>query len=62
MLDIPMEECHIGLFDVKMCQKVIHICKKQDNKVIQSYKMKEHKPTFTRGYETRHKKLHNNKH
>ena len=40
-------------FDVKMCQKVIQLCKKQDNKVINEYRKKEYKkqPVFTRGYD-----------
>ena len=25
-LQIPVEECHIGLFTVKQCQKVKHLC------------------------------------
>lgn len=50
MLNVPMEECHIGMFDIKMCQKVIHLCKKQNNNVINYYKDKTQKPMFTRGY------------
>lgn len=26
-LDIPIEECHIGMFDVNMCKKVVYLCK-----------------------------------
>lgn len=57
MLDIPLDECHIGMFDVKMCQKVIQLCKKQDNKVINEYRKKEYKkqPVLTRGYDSRKK-------
>lgn len=29
MLGIPFEYCHIGMFDIKMCLKVINICKRQ---------------------------------
>lgn len=54
MLMIPNEECHIGMFDVKMCQKVIQLCKKQDNQVInkyrKTYKVTSDKPMFSRGY------------
>lgn len=55
MLNIPMEECHIGMFDVKMCQKVIELCKHQDNPVIKKYRAKHYvyrkpHPVFSRGY------------
>ena len=58
MLRIPIDECHIGMFDIKMCQKVIYLCKKQDNQVINEYREKEYgkrdtRPVFTRGYNTR---------
>ncbi len=49
MLNIPLEECHMGMFDIKMCQQVIALCKKQNNPVINAYKEREHK-MFTRGY------------
>lgn len=26
-LGIPMEQCHIGMFDVDMCKKVISVCR-----------------------------------
>ena len=42
MLKISFEECHIGLFDVKMCQKVIHLCARQDNSVINDFRIKEY--------------------
>lgn len=32
MLGIPFDYCHIGMFDVKMCLKVINICKRQNIK------------------------------
>lgn len=38
MLHIPCEECHVGMFDVKQCQKTIYLCKKQNNPVITSYR------------------------
>lgn len=55
MLKIPVDECHIGMFDIKMCQRVIHLCKKQDNQVINEYRDKEYgsRPTFSRGYSNR---------
>lgn len=61
MLHIPTDECHIGMFDIKMCQRVIHLCKKQDNQVINQFREKEYggkKPVFTRGYNRR---KHSNK-
>lgn len=42
MLKIPIEECHMGLFDIKMCQKVIHLCRKQNNPVIYEYRDREY--------------------
>lgn len=52
MLKIDLDDCHIGMFDIKMCQKVIHLCGKQDNEVINEYRTAHHivRPTFTRGY------------
>lgn len=52
MLNIPTEDCHIGMFDVKMCQKVIALCRKQDNQVINKYRRanNHHTPMFSRGY------------
>lgn len=50
MLHIPQEECHIGMFDVKMCRRVVEICKKQDNKVLSEYRKKNTTPRYTRGY------------
>ena len=28
-LDLPESKCHIGLFDVDMCRKVIQVCKRK---------------------------------
>ena len=55
MLHIPCEECHIGMFDVKMCQKVIHLCRRQNNYKIARYRENNglNKPIFTRGYTNR---------
>ena len=55
MMNLPLEECHIGMFDIKQCQEVIHLCRKQDNPVINNYRHRNygysyHKPVFTRGY------------
>lgn len=52
MLDISLDECHIGMFDIKMCQKVIHLCRKQNNEVITKYRKTHYnRPNFTRGYD-----------
>lgn len=40
MLKIPCEECHIGMFNVKQCQRVIHLCEGQTNEVITNYRNK----------------------
>ena len=61
MLDIPVEDCHIGMFDVRQCQTVIHLCRSQDNPVIVEYRNKNYgyrneRPVFTRGY--KNQKLH----
>lgn len=56
MLDIPQDECHIGMFDIKMCQKVIHLCRQQNNPIINSFREKEgirSNNIFTRGYTKR---------
>ena len=50
ILHIPQEECHIGMFDVKTCRRVVEICKKQDNKVLSGYRKKNTTPRYTRGY------------
>ena len=60
MLHISLEDCHIGMFDVKMCQRVIQLCKKQDKQMINDYRIKAYgyavkRPTFTRGYNNRNK-------
>lgn len=53
MLHITESECHIGMFDEATCNKVIKLCKKQDNEKIREYR-REHgldeTPVFTRGY------------
>ena len=58
MMKIPPSECHIGMFDVKQCQRVIRICRRQNNPIISDYRDKhfsEHgqKEVFTRGYRNR---------
>lgn len=55
MLDIDESECHIGMFNPDMCNKVIQICRRQDNPEIQEYRLKQYgyeqkEPMFTRGY------------
>ena len=53
MLNIPLDECHIGMFDIKQCQRTISLCKKQDNEVINEYRethgIQQQKQQFTRG-------------
>lgn len=53
MLKISPDECHIGMFDIKQCQKTIHLCRKQNNERINSYReshgINNNKP-ITRGY------------
>lgn len=50
--DIPLAECHIGMFDVKQCQRVISICMRQNNPIISEYREKHfrQREVFTRGY------------
>lgn len=38
VLNIKFDECHIGLFDIKQCQKVIHLCRKQHNSLVNAYR------------------------
>ena len=53
-LNIPISECHIGMFDIKMCQRVIHICRKFKNPIVEEYRDKVYSkrthPMFSRGY------------
>lgn len=55
-MEMTLDECHIGMFDVSQCQKVIRICKEQDNPVINRYRRDHYqeRPIFTKGY--KHKK------
>ena len=32
MLDIDRDDCHIGMFDIGMCQKVVQLCRLRRNK------------------------------
>lgn len=54
MLRIDLKDCHIGMFDIGLCRKVIWLCRQQDNDIINSYRLKHYgylkKPVFTRGY------------
>ena len=61
MLPIEEAECHIGKFSPDMCEKVIKICRRQDNTEIQEYRSKhygyeQNRPVFTRGYKSRKKR------
>lgn len=40
MLDIPLDSCHIGMFDVNICNEVVELCKKQNNPFL--YKHSKH--------------------
>lgn len=37
-LGLDINDCHIGMFDIKMAQKTIHICKEQDNDLLTKYR------------------------
>lgn len=55
MLNIDLDECHIGMFDIKDCQRTIHLCRQQDNPVINEYRKKHYgyktkAPVSTHGY------------
>lgn len=57
MLQIPESECHIGMFSSELCNKVIQICRRQNNPEIAEYRLKhsgneqrKSEPVFTRGY------------
>jgi len=43
MLHISLDDCHIGMFDVKMCQRVISVCNRQDNNAINKYRGSKNK-------------------
>ena len=45
-LDLPESKCHIGLFDVDMCRKVIDVCSKKQ--IEESIYINE--PLMSRGY------------
>lgn len=56
VLDIPQKDCHIDMFDIKMCQKVIHLCRSMDDRLLQKYREKHYMNrtfTFSRGYPRR---------
>ena len=51
-LNISIEDCHIGMFDVKECQKTIHICRKFSDPLVEEYRREKYsRRTFIRGYE-----------
>lgn len=63
MLRIKEKDCHIGMFNPDMCNKVIQICRRQNNPEIQEYRLKHYgyssddsRPVFTRGYDRRKKR------
>lgn len=61
MLNISVDECHIGMFSPEMCNKVIRICRRQDNPELRKYRLdyygyESERPMFTRGYERRKRK------
>lgn len=37
-LNIPVEKCHIGMFDVEDCQRTIRLCSKIDEEKVVAYK------------------------
>lgn len=43
MLKIDLEDCHIGMFNIDMCKKVIKLCRNQNNSVINDYRYKHSK-------------------
>ena len=47
MLNIPQEQCHIGMFDEKTCEKVYKLCIKQHNKRVEEYLRKSR---YSRGF------------
>lgn len=53
-LKISIDDCHIGMFDVSQCQKVIHLCREQNNPMVNEYRkahdINTHRPIFTKGY------------
>ena len=53
-LQLAYWETHIGMFDVRLCQKVIYTCKKQHNPKIDSYRKRhgyrDTKLMLSRGY------------
>ena len=38
MMNMELDDCHIGMFDIKRCQQVIHLCRKQDNEVLNRFR------------------------
>lgn len=49
MLHISQENCHIGMFDISTCKRVVEVCSKQHNKAIEGCR----EPRYTRGYKRR---------
>ena len=57
-LGINIKDCHIGMFDIKECQRVIHLCKSFRCKRVDDYRKEHHinKGILTRGYKTKNNK------
>ena len=49
MLHISQENCHIGMFDISTCKRVVEVCNKQHNKAIEGCR----ELRYTRGYKRR---------
>lgn len=49
MLHISQENCHIGMFDISTCKRVVEVCSNQHNKAIEGCR----EPRYTRGYKRR---------
>lgn len=49
-LHIAQEDCHIGMFDVRTCERVVEVCRKQHNKQLDKYRNNNSRPMFERGY------------
>lgn len=51
-LNLLPKDCHIGMFDVKMCQRVIHLCRGIRSPELDKYRKNNRisRRKFTRGY------------
>lgn len=48
MLNISYDECHIGRFDVRLCEKTIYLSQKQENRLILDYRRKKGIERYTK--------------